>query len=144
MIAVSMCLLGVKCAYSGSHNQNQKVIDLFCRGKAFPICPEQLAGLTTPRYPSEIKNGRVVNQIGEDVTDAFYFGANEAVKLIRLAGCSLAILKARSPACGCGEIYDGTFSGRTVPGDGVLTGLLKRNAIEVFTEDSFDYDRLRQ
>jgi uncharacterized protein YbbK (DUF523 family) len=99
-----------------------------------PICPEQLGGLPTPREPAEIRGERVVTRSGKDVTENFKRGAKEVLKIAKLYGIKEAIMKQRSPSCGCGEIYDGTFSGKTIKGDGVTTTLLKKNGIKVISE----------
>jgi len=136
MIIVSACLAGIKCRYNGESYGNEEVARLVSAGKALPVCPEQLGGLPTPRYPAEIRNGAVVDSEGRELTDAFYAGAEEVLRLCRLTDCKKAILKARSPSCGCGQIYDGSFSGRLVSGNGVLARLLLENGIDVMTEEA--------
>lgn len=139
-VLVSACLLGEACKYSGGSNYNQNVVDwLKKRGvQAVPICPEVMGGLPTPRMPSEIDGGRVVTKDGRDVTEAFQRGA-EAVRRAALENqCSLAILKERSPSCGCGSVYDGTFTGTVIPGDGMTARLLKQEGIRILGEDSLD------
>jgi uncharacterized protein YbbK (DUF523 family) len=135
LIIVSACLADVACRYNGAGKPNEKVIGLVSEGKAIPICPEQLGGLPTPRALAEIIGKRVIRQDGVDVTEAFNRGAQEALKIARLVGAKRAILKARSPSCGCGKIYDGSFSGRLVDGNGVFTELCKKDGIEVKTEE---------
>ncbi len=134
MKIVSACLAGMKCRYDGKANYSQQVIELIMKGEAIPVCPEQLGGLTTPRPPVEQRDGRCYTDAGKDVTDAFERGAEEAVHIAKLANCTEAILKANSPSCGCGKIYDGTFSKTLVQGDGVFAALLKREGIIVKTE----------
>jgi len=99
-----------------------------------PVCPEVIGGLPTPRVPAERIGDRVLTKDGRDVTAEYQKGAQEALKLAQMTGCTHALLKERSPSCGCGEIYDGTFSGTKVPGDGVTTALFKENNIQVFGE----------
>lgn len=135
MIAVSSCLLGINCTYEGKNNATKKAIDLFKKGKAVPICPEQLGGLTTPRSPAEISGGKVITKDGEDVTAQFEKGAKEGLKIAIMAGCEKAILKSCSPSCGSEIIHDGAFSGKLVNGDGVFAKLLKENGIDVITEE---------
>jgi uncharacterized protein YbbK (DUF523 family) len=137
MIAISMCLLGINCTYAGKNKKNEKAVDLFRAGEALAVCPEQLAGFTTPRVPAEIIGDRVVNQEGHDVTRQFQKGVDEAIKLVQLAGCTKALLKARSPSCGCGKIYDGSFSHTVVDGDGLFAKRLKKLGIAIETEESW-------
>jgi len=147
MILVSACLLGVNCKYNGGNNLASELIRLLEAEGMVPVCPEQLGGLGTPRVPAEIQGGegndvleghaRVLSKEKEDVTEAFVKGAEETLKLAKLFDVKKAVLKARSPSCGCGIIYDGSFSAKTINGDGVTTALLKKNGIEVLTEESF-------
>jgi uncharacterized protein YbbK (DUF523 family) len=104
-------------------------------GKAIPVCPEQLGGLPTPRACAEQKGNRVLTKDGKDVTKEFANGAEEGLKVAKLCGCKEAILKSKSPSCGCGRVYDGNFTGNLVEGDGVFTRLLKQNGIGVKTEN---------
>lgn len=138
MIIVSACLAGINCRFDGKSKANKKIIKLIEEGKAIPICPEQLAGLPTPRIPSEIFNGKVIRKDSVDLTKEFYHGAEEALKITLMANCKQAILKNKSPACGCGKIYDGSFSGKLIDGDGIFTKLLKKNNVEIIDEAKFD------
>lgn len=131
----SACLLGVCCRYDGKSKPNKKVLNLTNTETLIPICPEQLGGLPTPRVASEQRDGRVVTKDGDDVTDNFERGAQQVLELAKIYGCSEVILKQRSPSCGCGQIYDGTFSGTIIEGDGVTAKLLKENGISVKTEE---------
>lgn len=135
MKIVSACLAGIKCRWDGEAKPCQKVIELVEQGKAIPVCPEQLGGLTTPRIPAEQKDGKVFRKDGMDVTYQFKIGAEEALKIAKHTNCDEAILKSKSPSCGSGKIYDGTFSGKLIDGDGVFTKILKKNNIKVITED---------
>lgn len=135
VILVSACLAGVRCRYDGGHNRFEPVVALMKAGRALPVCPEQLGGLPTPREPCEIREGRVWTFSGADATAPFRRGAEEAFRLARLADCRRAILKARSPSCGAGIVYDGTFSHIRVPGDGMLAALLREAGIELATEE---------
>lgn len=135
MILVSACLCGINCKYNGKNNYNKKIFNLVKEGKAIPICPEQLGGLSTPRVPSEIKNGRVINKEGIDVTDNFKKGALEVLELCKKLNINKVILKSKSPSCGKGLIYSGDFDGKLVEGNGILTELLLKNDIEVITYD---------
>ena len=131
MIIVSACLVGVNCNYKGKNCENETVAALVREGIAIPVCPEQLGGLTTPRPPAEIKNERVITKEGADVTEAFLAGAEEVLKICQKYNCKKAILKANSPSCGCGKIYDGNFNGSLVDGKGVTARLLIEHGIEV-------------
>ena len=125
MILVRACLLGCACRYDGQSKPNPLAQELARRGLAVPVCPEQLGGLPTPRNPSERRGDRVVMNDGRDVTAEYHRGAEEPLRLGRLYGCTAAVLKERSPSCGCGRIYDGTFTGTLTDGDGVTAALLK-------------------
>nr|VFK22679.1 MAG: Uncharacterized conserved protein YbbK, DUF523 family [Candidatus Kentron sp. LPFa] len=131
----SACLLGVDCRYDGGNNKNEKILRLLRRETLIPICPEQLGGLPTPRVPAEQREQRVVTEKGDDVTENFHKGAREALRLARLYGVQEAILKQRSPSCGVGQIYDGTFSGRVIAGNGVTAALLQENGLKVISEE---------
>ena len=135
MKIVSACLAGVNCRFDGKSRPNEKIMQLVKKGKAIPVCPEQLAGLTTPRENSEIRSGKVFSVSGKDETAQIKRGAEETLKIARLAGATEAILKARSPSCGKGKIYDGSFSGKLVKGNGITTELLLKNGIKVLTEE---------
>ena len=134
-VLVSACLLGLRCRYNAEPKTNERLLALAKSHVMIPVCPEQLGGLPTPRPPCELRGERVLANDGTDVTDAFLRGAEETLALMRILHCKTAILKANSPSCGCGQIYDGTFSGKLIPGDGVTAELLKQNGIAVFTEE---------
>lgn len=136
-ILVSACLLGINTKYNGGNNYNKKIEALRKKHNLIPICPEQLGGLSTPRLPAELQEGSEIikNMKGEDVTIQFKKGAQEALKIALLNNCKYAILKSKSPSCGYGQIYDGTFSGKLISGNGVLAQLLIDNGIKVYTED---------
>ena len=123
----------------------QPLLDALPRLRLVPVCPEILGGLPTPRTPSERQGERVVSKTGADVTAAYQKGAEEALRLARLFGCRKALLKERSPSCGRGQIYDGSFSGRLIPGDGVTARLLEQEGIAVFGESQLQQllDRLK-
>ena len=137
-ILVSACLLGAKCRYDGGAKPEARVIALGEEHELVPVCPERLGGLESPREPSEISGGRVVGRDGRDVTAEFELGARRALEAARRSGCGCAILKERSPSCGSSQIYDGSFSGRVVPGAGVAAALLMENGVRVFSEENFD------
>ena len=135
IILCSACLLGIKCRYDGKDKLNKKVIELSKKKILIPVCPEQLGGLSTPREPAEQKGKRVITKSGKDVTQNFKKGAKEVLKLAKLFGIKEAILKQKSPSCGFGKIYDGSFSGKLIKGNGVTAALLKRNKIKIITEE---------
>lgn len=110
-------------------------MQLVADGRAVPVCPEQLGGLPTPRQSSERVGERVLRKDGADVTAEFMRGAEESLKLAKMISATEAILKAKSPSCGSNLIYDGSFSGRLVPGDGMFAALCKANGIAVKTEE---------
>jgi len=134
-IIVSACLAGINCRYDGTAKPCKKVMALVAEGRAVPVCPEQLGGLPTPRQSSERVGTCVLRKDGVDVTAEFIRGAEEALKLAKMIGATEAILKSKSPSCGSNQIYDGTFSGTTIPGDGVFAALCKANGISVKTEE---------
>ena len=124
-ILVSACLLGIGCRYDGKHKANHEVIRLAEKYNLIPVCPEIYGGLPTPRIPSERIGDKVMMKDGRDVTDNYKRGALEALELCRIYNVKTAILKQRSPSCGKGEIYDGTFTGTLTDGSGILAAALK-------------------
>ena len=134
-LLVSACLLGENCKYSGGTNYSAAVAALAERFELIPVCPEQLGGLPTPRTPSERVGDRVRATDGTDVTEAFRLGAEKALETALSQGEKRAVLQARSPSCGCGTIYDGTFTGQTRDGMGVLAYLLMKCGIQVLEPD---------
>ncbi len=133
-ILVSACLLGMNCKYNGGNNEKKEVLSLLEEHELIPVCPEILGGLPTPRVPAENKGKQVVTKDGRDVTFQFQKGALETLKIAQLYQCHCAILKEKSPSCGSGEIYDGTFQGILMQGDGVTARLLKEHGIYVVGE----------
>jgi uncharacterized protein YbbK (DUF523 family) len=134
-VLVSACLLGVPCRYDGQSKLFPAVAAQLKDHQLVPICPEQLGGLTTPRPACEIQDGRLRTREGEDKTAAFRMGAEEALRLFHLLDCEAAILKARSPSCGKGQVYDGTFTGTLKEGNGILAQRLLDEGIKVYTEN---------
>lgn len=132
-VLISACLLGVCCRYDGASKPHPAALALAERHELIPVCPEQLGGLPTPRPPAE-RQGDAVHTRETDVTAQYRRGAEETVKLCKLFGCGAAVLKERSPSCGRGEVYDGTFSGTLTEGDGVTAEALLANGIPVFGE----------
>lgn len=137
-ILISACLLGVNCRYDGGGKLIDQIDQLKERYNLIPVCPEVYGGLQTPREPAEIIDEKVINRKGEDVSQNFTRGANETLHLAELYNCKYAILKERSPSCGFGEIYDGTFSGRLVKGNGYTAELLSKNGIKIIGESEID------
>jgi uncharacterized protein YbbK (DUF523 family) len=146
MILVSACLAGLDSRYSGESNHNAYIEKLVREGKAIIACPEQLGGCPTPRPPCEIAcgasgrdvlegKGQIIDTEGKNQTKRFVKGAEETLKIARLYNVKSAILKSRSPSCGCGKIYDGTFTGKLIDGNGVAAEILLQNGYQVFTEE---------
>ncbi len=136
-VLVSACLLGVNCKYNGKNNYKEELVTKLKGREIIPFCPEIVGGLTTPRLAAEVRDGKVVNEKGVDVTDNFVRGANETLRLCQLLGIKKAILKAKSPSCGYGKIYDGTFSSNLVDGNGITAELLIQNGIDVIDDNLF-------
>ncbi len=133
-IIVSACLLGANCKYSGGNNFNESVKALENYFELIPVCPECFGGLEIPREPSEIKDGRVFSKSGKDVTESFKTGAEHTLYIAQENNCPAALLKERSPSCGFGKIYDGSFTGTLCDGNGICASLLDENGIAVFGE----------
>lgn len=133
-ILVSGCLLGISCRYNGTGKPSKELLEYMKEYQFIPVCPEQLGGLTTPRLPAEKNGDKVILKDGRDVTDEFMNGAMETLKIAQMYDCKLAILKERSPSCGFGKIYDGTFTGNIINGEGVTAKLLSENGIKVIGE----------
>lgn len=140
-ILVSSCLLGMKINYEGKAHPVDELRQLFLQAQAIPVCPEVLAGLPIPRDRAEIimVNGerKVYNDKEIDLTEAYTLGAQRTMDTARASGVKIAIVKSKSPSCGCGKVYDGTFTGNLVDGDGFTVALLKENGIRVITEEEF-------
>ncbi len=148
MYLISACLCGVNCKYNGKNNLNEKCLKLLREGKAVLVCPEQMGGLTTPRIPSELigsskdiieySKGKILDKEGNDVSVQFIKGAEETLKIAKELGVKKAILKEGSPSCGSSFIYDGSFSGKKIKGEGITTYLLRKEGVEVISEEEFD------
>ncbi len=135
-ILVSACLLGLCCRDDGKSKANERVLRLSEKHELIPVCPEQLGGLPTPRPPAEIRDGHVVNRMGLDVTAQYEKGAAETLRLYDLLHCDCALLKARSPSCGPDAVYDGSFSGRLISGQGITAKALSQRNISVLSEEN--------
>ena len=141
MKLVSACLIGVNCNFEAKNCLNLQLFEEFALRDMFPVCPEVLGGLSIPRVPAEIQGGdgsdvldgkaKVVNMDGVDVTCQFLKGANETLRIAQTIGAKEAFLTEKSPSCGCGSIFDGSFKTKFVAGDGVTAALLKRNGVKV-------------
>lgn len=137
LVLVSACLAGVNCKYNGKNNLKSDILKLVEEGKAILVCPEQLGGLSTPRNPSEIIDDKVIMKDGTNVTSQYARGANETLCIAKLYNINKAILKAKSPSCGNRKVYDGTFTGTLIDGEGITTKLLCQNGITVINEEEF-------
>jgi len=133
-VLVSSCLFGESCRYDGKANYCDSIEDLKNICNLIPACAECLGGLPTPRTPCEIIDGKVISKTGEDLTKTFVAGANQVLEIAKKNNCTIAFLKQRSPSCGNGLIYDGSFSGALIPGYGITAALLKKNGLKVFNE----------
>ena len=137
-LLVSACLLGACCRYDGASREHPLAKKLAERYPLIPVCPEQLGGLPTPRPPAERRGERVVTLSGDDVTERYRRGAEETLRLCRMLDCEAAVLNERSPSCGAGAVYDGTFSGVLASGDGVTAALLRGGGIPVYGESQIE------
>jgi len=137
-LLISACLMGAACRYDGGRNAVMGLDRLMARYHLIPVCAEQLGGLPTPRIPAERVGNRVLNKDGQDVTAEFETGAAEVLRLAKQFGCRKALLKERSPSCGHGQIYDGSFTGRKIPGSGVTAELLTLHGIQVYGESQWE------
>ena len=136
-IMVSACLLGVNCKYNGGSNRNEALLKKLAGHEVIPVCPETAGGLPTPRIPAEIVNGTVLNREGRNVDAEFRAGADAVLELARREQPDLLILQSRSPSCGVKEIYDGTFRGRRIPGQGIFAGLAQKAGFAVKDVEDF-------
>lgn len=134
---ISKCLLGENCRYDGKNNFCLEMLELQNYYNLIPICPEQLGGLPTPREPNEIIVDKVKTIKGVDNTDSFKKGAIEALDIAKKNSCTIAILKSKSPSCGNGKIYDGSFTHTLIDGDGITCKLLKENNIKIYNEINY-------
>ncbi|WP_027339629.1 DUF523 domain-containing protein [Halonatronum saccharophilum] len=142
MYIVSACLAGVRCRYNGEGSNNGIVTKLVEEGRAISVCPEVLGGLEIPRMPCEIVNQegeeKVLTKEGDDFTDKFILGAQKTLEIAKVVGAKVAILKARSPSCGYGQVYNGNFSGKLVEGNGFTAQLLVDNGLKIYTEEELE------
>lgn len=151
MKLISACLCGLNCRYDGRNNEHPVFAEMLDSNQGITICPEALGGLPIPRLPAEIKGGtgedvlqgkaRVIDRQGNDVTEAFLSGAKKTLDIAREHQVELVILKSRSPSCGIGEIYNGSFSGQLQPGNGVTGALLKAHGLSVVSDEDYLKER---
>ena len=144
IVMVSGCLLGIRCRFDGATRETPELLSALQGYRLVPFCPEVSGGLTAPRLPAEIQDGdgaavlsgnaRVMNQAGSDCTKEFRCGAESILAQVKNRQPEFVVLKAKSPSCGVGKIYDGSFSGKLRDGDGVTTALLRNAGITVFSE----------
>ncbi|MGM0853405.1 MAG: DUF523 domain-containing protein [Bacillota bacterium] len=147
MILVSSCLAGLEVRYNGTHSLDHKISKLIEENKAIPVCPELLGGFLTPREPAEIFGGngedvldgkaKVVEKSGRDVTELYIKGAYATLKKAKEVNANVVVLKEYSPSCGSSMIYNGEFKSKKMVGNGVTTALLKRNGLQVISEEQF-------
>ena len=134
-IMVSACLLGENCKYNGGNNKNEKVLEFIKGHEVIPVCPEVMGGLPTPRVPSEIREGIVVNKEGVLVDKEFRKGAEEAYEIAVKEKVDLVLLKAKSPSCGPKQIYDGTFSKKLIDGQGIFASMIHQAGFQYMDEE---------
>ncbi len=139
-ILVSACLLGTPCRYDGKSKPNAAVLALGEHFRLIPVCPEVMGGLPTPRLPAEIRGDCVTRRDGADVTEEYRKGAEAVLAIALREACQTAILKERSPACGCGSVYDGSFSGALIAGNGICAEVLLGEGIRVLGESAVEAD----
>ncbi|WP_321282228.1 DUF523 domain-containing protein [Marinifilum fragile] len=141
MIIVSSCLAGIKCRYDGNDNLVPEIKELVLSGKAIALCPEELGGLSTPRTPCEIVKEdnqlKVMTKDRVDCTSQFLLGAEKVAEIAKILECKQAILKANSPSCGCGMIYDGSFTGNKIKGNGLTAEQLLKQGVQIKNEMNF-------
>ena len=136
-IGVSACLLGRNVKYNGKNNFSSKLVEKLEGNEIVEICPEVLGGLPVPRDPAEIVDGKVITKNGVSVDYEFRKGAQKALDIIKKEGVDLVVLQSRSPSCGKGKIYDGTFSSKLIDGDGIFVRLLEENGIRAVDVEDF-------
>lgn len=129
-------MLGYNVRYNGTNKLNDKLLDILKDHELIPICPEQLATFPIPHLPLEIKNNKVFDESGKDVTKQLQEGSIKAYELIK--DCDFLVLKTKSPSCGYRKIYDGTFSGKIINGNGVFTDIALKNNKKVFSEEDLE------
>jgi len=142
-IIISACLCGHICRYDGAKLEHLRLAALAATGLAVPVCPEMLGGLPTPRAPCELIRGRARTADGKDLTAMFMAGAAQVLEIAVAHGIRTAILRERSPSCATSHIYDGSFSGRLIPGMGLTAALLQQNGLTLFNENNVPQNLMR-
>lgn len=137
-IAVSACLVGKNTKYDGTNNYNKAVMEYLKDKEYILICPEVTGGLPTPRVPSERVNDKVINKENVDVTHNFVIGSSKTLEELKKQNIELVIVKSKSPSCGYKQIYDGTFTGTIIEGNGVFTELAVKNGLKILTEKDIE------
>ena len=137
-VAVSACLVGKNTKYNGKNNYNEAVMKYLLDKEYVTICPEVIGGLPTPRVPSERKDNKVINKIGEDVTINFFDGAQKEIEKLLKENINIVIVKEKSPSCGYKQIYDGTFANTLTEGNGVFVDLALQNGFIIYTEKDIE------
>lgn len=139
-ILVSSCLLGDNTKYNGMSNKNDELIKFLKNYEVIKVCPEVMGGLSIPRDPSEIVDGRILTNKGIDVTSYFQSGAKKVLDIVQKENIKVAIFKKHSPSCGYKIIYDGSFSNKKIKGNGITAALLEQHGIIILNEDNYrDY-----
>jgi uncharacterized protein YbbK (DUF523 family) len=128
---VSSCLIGKKCRYDGKDMARDFLVELYNKGEVIDVCPEELGGLPTPRPPAERRGREIISKEAGNLSREYYLGAEQALKLMAEFKIARAYLKSKSPMCGCGRIYDGSFTGKLTVGDGLFTELLKKSKNDI-------------
>ena len=135
-VLVSACLLEYNCKYNGKNNLNSKIVELLKTHEVIPVCPEMFGGLSCPRIPCEKVGDRILDKEGNDCTKQFIKGAEEALNIAKEKQVDFAILQKRSPSCGNSVIYDGTFKGNLIAGNGVFAQKLQSLNIPIMEAES--------
>ena len=139
---VSACLLGENVKYNGGNNKNETLLRLLSGYSVIQVCPEVLGGLPVPRTPAEIVNGEVINRNGESVDEAFRKGAEKTLEIAKQEKPDLIILQSRSPSCGVKQVYDGTFTGTLIPGQGVFAQMAQEAGFKVIDIEDIKEDTI--
>ena len=137
LFVVSACLVGKPCRYDGLSKAREPIVQLARESRCVFVCPEVMGGLPIPRCPCEIRGNAVISSEGRDCNREYELGARLSLEAAEREGCRIAVLKARSPSCGAGRVYDGSFTHTLRDGDGVFAALLRSRGFTIFTEENF-------